>query len=463
MVTTLVVISDLHLADGSATFENWGADQQATFEALLGATRGNGALASDTVELIINGDCFDFLLTPPHLGARDSTDVNIAHAKWVNIMAAHGPWFTALREFLRAPGHRVTFIIGNHDMELAFPSVRARVRSAIGAAPGMVRFCLTQAYQPLPDVLIDHGCQFDAYNAIPVLWRQQPSISTPSALETSDARGQPVGPLALPWGSRYFYRAFVPAKRRLRYLDECIPALGSVRQAALLCVLAPDLLLEMLPQLATLLPAEAAAPTMPSADLVDQPAALFMATMLLSQQLLQGVPASGGDDANSMAEVSQLYAALEQGRYEALRAALSIWPDLGIHHTDAAELAAARDVLAQTEGLRYVILGHTHEEGRWSVGTNLAILNTGTWVARKALPHSADFTPEYSAWATEPGTLPYPGRDGRRFIAAWLRSEPGAATVGELIEWSIPTQNEAATANSTPPFIRVPDDAMERW
>jgi UDP-2,3-diacylglucosamine pyrophosphatase LpxH len=463
MVTTLVVISDLHLADGSAAFENWGADQQGVFETLLGATQGTGPLASDTVELVINGDCFDFLLVPPHLSTRDDTDVNIAHAKWVNILAAHGPWFAALREFLRVPGHRVTFVIGNHDLELAYPSVRARVRSAIGAAPGMVRFCLTQTYQPLPDVLIDHGCQFDSYNAIPNLWRRQPSISTPADLETSDARGQPIGPLALPWGSRYFYRAFIPAKRRLRFLDETIPALGMVRQAALLCTLAPELLLEMLPLLASLLPAGASVPAMPDPALADQPAALFMATMLLSQQLLQGVEVGDGSDTTTMAEVGRIYEALSEDRYAALRADLSIWPDLGIRRTDAAERAAARDLLTQTTGLRYVVLGHTHEEGRWAVNANQAILNTGTWVTRRVLPHLADFTPEFSAWATEPNAVPYPGRDGRRFIAAWLRSESGATTVAELIDWPIPTHAADATSGIFPAFLPVRDDAMEHW
>ena len=469
MVTTLLVVSDLHLADGSRAFETWGPDQQGAFEAMLAATQPGGALASDMVELIINGDCFDFLLSPPHLDLRDHTDVNLAHAKWVNILAAHGPWFTALRAFLQAPGHRVTFVIGNHDLELAYPSIRARVRSAINAAPGMVRFCLTQAYRPLPDVLIDHGCQFDAYNAIPHLWAQQPSVSTPGDLETSDARGQAIGPLALPWGSRYFYRAFVPAKEQLRYLDEFIPSLGTVRQTALLCLLAPETLLAMLPQLVTLLPDPTNAPVLPDAALADQPAALFIATMLLSQRLSEGILGAGdGADSAVMTEVNRLYEALGGDRYAALRTAFAIWPDLGIRHSDAAELAAARARLDQQPEVRYMILGHTHEEGRWAASPTQAILNTGTWVSRKAMPHLDEFTPEFSAWAVAPLAMPYPGRDGRRFTAAWLRSEPSAATVAELIAWGIPTatQREApasADVSASPLFTAVPDDVMARW
>jgi hypothetical protein len=203
-------------------------------------------------------------------------------------------------------------------------------------------------------------------------------------------------------------------------------------------------------------------PAMPDPTLVDRPADLFMATMLLSQQLAQGqgvAPDSEGDS-TTLLEVGRLYEALGQDRYAALRAALSISPDLGINRTDASVLASGRDILGQRQPVRYLVMGHTHEEGRWGVDATRAILNTGTWFPRKALPHEDAFTPEYSAWATQPTTLPYPGADGQRFISAWLRSEPGAATVAELVAWASPAREGPAP---TPPFTPVPDDAMERW
>lgn len=450
MVATVLVVSDLHLTDGGK-LENWTAPQQQAFEELLAATQSGQRLASETVELVINGDCFDFLLTPPSLEGRSQTDVNLAHAKWVNIVAAHAPWFLALRTFLRTPGRRVTFIIGNHDVELYYPSIRARVRSAIGAAPGVVRFCLTEAYQPLPDVIIDHGCQFDPYNTIPALWEQAATMSTPDQLEANDARGNAIGPTLLPWGSRYFYNAFLPAKARMRYLDEMIPSLDFLKQNALLCLLAPDLVLEILPMLQRLVPDTTFfVPPIAAAD-VNDPVALFTATMGIGQIISQSV--SGGnasDDAGTVTEAMQLLQALQGEHYDALRMILSIGSE-GIYRSDRGVRAAGEALLTQSAETHFLILGHTHEEGRWKVAPTQWLLNTGTWFPRKALPHSEDWSPEFAAWATRPQDISYPGQDGQRFIAAWLRSETGAATVAELISWRDGT------------FTPVADDAMEQW
>jgi hypothetical protein len=452
MVATALVVSDLHLADGSRERENWGAAQQAAFEQLLAVTKPGGVLASATVELIINGDTFDFLLTPPNLGDRTHADLNLAHAKWATIQAAHEPWFAALRDFLRQPGHRVTFLVGNHDVELLYPSIRARVRSAIGAPPGMVRFCLTQTYQPFPDVVIDHGCQFDPYNAIPEVWAGSAS-STPAQLETSDVRGM-VGPLPLPWGARYYYQIFLPFKLHFRYLDETIPALDFTRQAALVSLLAPEIVADALPRLLALLPGTSDITLPADIDLSD-PQSVFALSQFAAQlieQTIAGQTPGAPDDmpSETQPEAGRLTAALGQGRYEALKALLTIGPE-GINRTDRGVRAAAQAHLDQHPETRFYILGHTHEEGRWHADVSQAILNTGTWFPRKAIPHADEWNPEFAAWAGQPLEIAYPGRDGSRFTAAWLRAEAGAATVAELIAW----RDNA--------FTPVPDDAMDQW
>jgi UDP-2,3-diacylglucosamine pyrophosphatase LpxH len=451
MVATVLVISDLHLTNGDRATENWGDPQQQAFEGLLAATQPGQPLASDSVELIINGDCFDFLLTPPTLSGRTQTDVNAAHAKWVNILGAHEAWFAALRTFLRVPGRRVTFLIGNHDVELCYPSIRARVRSAINAAPGVVRFCLTQQYQPLPDVVIDHGCQFDPYNTIPTLWANTPRQSTPAQIETSDARGMAIGPTTLPWGSRYFYDIFYAHKRQLRYLDEMIPSLTFLRQSALLCLLAPESVLAAMPTLQALAQDTALfIPPLTTED-VNDPVALFTATLNVAQLISRTVTGeSAGDDPATTAQALQILQALGGDRADALRLLLTIGPE-GITRTDRGVLAAAEAQLRQAPETRFFILGHTHEEGRWAVAANQWIMNTGTWFPRKVLPRPEAWSPEFAAWAAHPMDVPYPGHDGQRFVAAWLRSEPGAATVGELIAWQ---------GNR---FARVADDAMNQW
>jgi hypothetical protein len=448
MVATALVVSDLHLADGNPAWENWGEAQQAAFEGMLVAAQPGGALATATVELIINGDCFDFLLAPPNLGDRMHADLNAAHAKWAAIAAAHGPWFAALRAFLRVPGHRATFIVGNHDLELLYPSIRARVRSAIGAAPGMVRFCLAQRYRPFPDVVIDHGCQYDPYNAIPGVWPAESAPATPADLETADARGL-VGPIALTWGTRYCYQVFLSAKMRLPYLDEMVPSLGFTREWGLLSLLAPEVVAEALPRLAALVP-EAVAVEVRVANASDSQA-LFAATLAIGQMFAQSVGHLPPEVTGTAAlEAPLIMDALGTNHSVALKALLSIGP-AGMRRTDSAVLAGARDYLERQPATRFYLLGHTHTEGRWPVGAHQAILNTGTWFPRYVLPHADEWTPEFVAWATRPADIPYPGRDGRRFTIAWLRSEPGAATVAELIAWH--------GASFTP----VPDDAMARW
>ncbi len=440
MPTTVLVISDLHLAGGDPALENWGDAQQAALESLLVATRPGGDLADDQVELVIAGDCFDFLLAQPELGARLTTDVTKAHAKWAAIAGAHPAWLAALGDFTRLPGRRVTFLIGNHDLELAYPSIRARVRFAVAAAPGAVRFCLTQAYQPLPDVVIDHGCQYDPWNRIPAIWASSPYLSVPAQLETSDAVAT-VGPLALPWGSRYFYRVFLPVKRRFPYMDEMYPGLSVVRQIAALATLAPDLLRAIGPQITSLasVPAEALAgvPAGAEASATD----LFAAALIDMQRVADEVMDAGASVSELSGEAQALYGVLANGDSDAaLRAIFSAG--------DAPRLDRAGPPIAMPgdAAARLIVVGHDHVEGRWSLSPGHTLLDSGTWFPRYAMPAPEEWSPAWRAWVTDPLASPYPGRDGSRFTVAWLRSELGAATVGELIAWGGDT------------FVPMPDD-----
>lgn len=448
MVATALVVSDLHLGDGSER-DIWGARQQQAFEEVLAAAKPTGPLGSDTVELIVAGDGFDFSFAAPSLGERTHADLNLAHAKWAAIATAHQPWFAAVHDFLRMPGQRVTFLVGNHDVELLYPSIRARVRSAINAAPGMVRFCLAQHYQPFPDVIIDHGCQFDPYCAIPSVWEASAAPATPAQLETADKRGV-VGPLPLPWISRYDALVTPIFERHLPYLDKMIPSLGVARQSALASQLAPQAVVEALPHLATLVP-DAAVATMlrQTAATTDEPVNLFTALLAAAQAIGASMEGTTSNP-DAVEEAMRLVAAMQEDRYALLRESLSLGP-VPTSATTASVRAGASTFLAAHPEVRFYLTGHTHEEGRWAVGANQWHLNTGTWYPRLARPHAEAFTPEYSAWATNPTALPYPGQDGTRFITAWLRSEPDTATVAELIAWHDGS------------FTLVPDDAMERW
>src|SRR5438876_11374297 len=176
MSSITLVMSDLHLTDGQSILEGFSDAQQAALEGLIAATTTEGPLGrADAVELVINGDGFDFLAIPPYTPVGTS-DVATAVEKLRKIIAAHPPFFETLRRFIDTPGHRVTFITGNHDIELRFAEVQAGICQLICETQNDSRafFCPTRFYRPLPDVYIEHGNHYDFWNqSMPGLWDEQ--------------------------------------------------------------------------------------------------------------------------------------------------------------------------------------------------------------------------------------------------------------------------------------------------
>jgi len=137
-----VVVSDLHLSDGDPLRETWGAAQQAAWGRLLSRLTC-GDTSSDPVELIINGDCFDFLTVAPPLEDQDETNSTVGLEKLERIIAAHADWYARLYEFLQTHRRTVTFLLGAGVR--AGPSARARgarraarIRAVL-PAPGVSR------------------------------------------------------------------------------------------------------------------------------------------------------------------------------------------------------------------------------------------------------------------------------------------------------------------------------------
>lgn len=129
-----------------------------------------------TVELILNGDIFDFDSVtslpeePPfHLtwlekrrGMHPQEDRSCF--KMEKILADHKEWVAGIRDFLMK-GHRVVIIVGNHDLELHFPRVKKALLSAIDVSEEVganIRFC-EWFYISNKDTLVEHGNQYDPY------------------------------------------------------------------------------------------------------------------------------------------------------------------------------------------------------------------------------------------------------------------------------------------------------------
>ena len=177
------VISDLHLCEAEPVnlkYPLWKKFKTRqfffddTFELFL---RHCESLAkNDPIELILNGDIFDFdsVMSLP--------EEPTYHISWLEerrgllpieersrykisvILKDHVEWVRALREFIMR-GHRAIFITGNHDIELHFPAVQKEIREALALPSEFesnIRFT-EWFYISNQDTLVEHGNQYDPY------------------------------------------------------------------------------------------------------------------------------------------------------------------------------------------------------------------------------------------------------------------------------------------------------------
>ncbi len=137
---------------------------------------GMSAKIVDTIELILNGDIFDFdsvmripERAPFHVSWLErlrglASEEQKSRFKVRVILETHPVWIDSLRRFLLA-GNRVVFIIGNHDLELHWGSVRQDIVDSLdlpAKVRDQIRFC-DWFYISNQDTLIEHGNQYDSY------------------------------------------------------------------------------------------------------------------------------------------------------------------------------------------------------------------------------------------------------------------------------------------------------------
>lgn len=416
-----LVVSDLHLADGNAILDGFGDVQQAAFEGLLQATSASGPLGqADDLELIINGDCFDFLVIQPY-DLQGSIDIPTAVGKQEKIITAHTPFFEALRLFLAGPGRHITFITGNHDIELQFEPVRRRILEALGGEQVAkdVAFSATRFYRPLPDVYIEHGNQYDFWNHARVgLWNKE-GQALPDNPET----------ITLPVGSYYFQQAAYPLSVDYPYFDHFEPSMNAVRQIALLCLLAPQSVVETAQRISAMIPQ----PHTPLAQLAEgeerTPANLFAAAMIdfaafqqaMQQRKTDWTEPEGRDiqraQTNAMVEFSMLRETLAQPILEAVAAICTP----ATYQMGEEVATGMHNVLKDDPTLRYAIAGHTHMVRIDPVNNGVqTYLNTASWTTRVALPAPGEITPELIEWLRKPDWQTIPLRDVTAFTFAMI-------------------------------------------
>ena len=188
-----LIVSDLHLCDVEDHADGWkrykGTEMVYDGELVTLVERFSAdAAPGDLCTLVLNGDIIDFDLVTQvpdpapfpvsHGERRRGLDPTEPKAIWTIelVLAQHHVLADALARFLAA-GHRILYVMGNHDRELCFPGVQQAMVASLGGAARRQGLDFPDdavAFEPwfhyVPGcIFIEHGNQYDHFSSFPNL------------------------------------------------------------------------------------------------------------------------------------------------------------------------------------------------------------------------------------------------------------------------------------------------------
>lgn len=202
--SVLVVVSDIEMGPGGPTDDF--PQSEALGELLLDYCRP--PFSDVPLTVVFNGDTFDLLKTS-HEGAFPvHVSEPVAVAKMQRVLTAHAPFFAQLRRLLAHAGapRALSFVVGNHDVELLYPGVQAQVAAALGDHPAVSFPGLSLR---VGDVRIEHGHQHD------------PMFAQDAERPFIEHEGRTV--LNLPWGTVAILEVALQFLPELHALDRLKP------------------------------------------------------------------------------------------------------------------------------------------------------------------------------------------------------------------------------------------------
>jgi len=206
---TKIILSDFHLGFGARDaqgerniLEEFYYDRQ--FAELL-RYYSSGDYEKGSVELIINGDFLNHLHVFPDEPFADSLTERVTLERTEKIIAGHPVVFDALKKFLEQPGHSIVYLMGNHDLGIAWPKVQQQLKARIGSSLRI----LLDFYQE-GGVYVEHGNRFSADN----------SLDLGNLFLT---RGQPEPVLRMPWGGFFVIHFLNRIRRERPYVGRVYP------------------------------------------------------------------------------------------------------------------------------------------------------------------------------------------------------------------------------------------------
>lgn len=198
----VVVLGDIEMGGGTLT-DDFIADRSLSQLIQKYSKRKN------PVDLILNGDTFDFLKCPYVKDGQKSYPRHINSAislsKLKLISQAHSRVFDALAGFVKKRKNNLYFIIGNHDHDLFFKEVQKQIRLILNAK----RNVFFNLYYKRYGIYTEHGQQYDFLNRIN---RHKPFISY---------KNQPI--LNIPWVALGIISNFLTLKEEHPFLERIFP------------------------------------------------------------------------------------------------------------------------------------------------------------------------------------------------------------------------------------------------
>jgi UDP-2,3-diacylglucosamine pyrophosphatase LpxH len=404
--TRVVVISDLHLANGQPDLI---ADPRLleTFIHQLDRIFPVDINRGEKLELVINGDFVDFLNIQEYSEWTPDPAQAVKKLLDVTDRSRFSGVFDALGELV-AKGHLLTMVLGNHDIELALPAVHAAFLSRIGADPRKVLWLTDGRAHRIGSVLIEHGNRYDDANVN--------DYDGLRALVSAQSRGeQAARPLEVSAGSKLVLHVVNRLKDTYPFVNLLQP-LGELL-LLLLLELEPSLSWEMdmlrrllrgkqlaernqagaQPKKTTNVSAGSEAED--DAATVQAEEAELQATFgetrtqlrqraenVAAGALLQSMFRPGGD---GMAALLRRGEAIPLERLRRLRVALKRILDSDesgrIDSLEGPCARAAKRLLRNGKELEAVVMGHTHLP-RFVQTEGGVYINTGTWIDRLRFP-----------------------------------------------------------------------------
>lgn len=436
------IISDLHLGGRPSSATDRGFQMMTHPEVLAAFIRGLAGNQARPIELVIAGDFVDFLAeegeqpgTWTPLIDKPARAVTVLRRMVTEPERRLGPVFAALGTLV-ASGHTLTLLLGNHDIELSYPSVRQELARLMSVRLGHgFQFIYDGEAYRVGDALIEHGNRYDPFNVVDYdRLRRRRSLQSRGQEEARDDGFSP------PVGSRLVAQIMNPAKASYAFVDILKPETQTV--IPLLLALEPSLRGKIGKLLKTLAPAvtHGTFPGQPDvplrlADAAANAGGVSLDLHVASQRAFGVLPASnplaallgevlGGreDAAHFLADIeaaelgdmqaapiadasahgrrflsgmwSLLWARQAQpiaARLPALHKALQVLQKEDCFRLEKETTAAyqrAAEGLCERCDLRYVVFGHSHLAREVDLGGGRTYLNTGTWANLLRIPQA---------------------------------------------------------------------------